>query len=69
MGVRTSLLAVTLIPSEIAALQANGQDGVGNLQFAQQKAADAMATLSAIVATIPAGANKTALIAQVTALT
>lgn len=69
MGVRTALLAITLSVPEIAALQADGQDGVGNLQFAQQKAADAIATLNAIINQIPAGSNKTALAAQVTALT
>lgn len=69
MGVRTALLAITLSGSEISALQADGQDGVGTLQLAQQKAADAIGTLNAIVNAIPAGSNKTALIAQVTALT
>lgn len=69
MGVRTSLLAVTLSGSEIAALQAATQDGVGTLEFAVQKTADAIATLTAITNVIPAGSNKTALLAQITALT
>jgi hypothetical protein len=69
MGVRTTLLGITLSAPEIAAIQAVGQDGVGNLNFAEQKCADAIATLTAIVNAIPAGSNKTALQGQVTALT
>lgn len=69
MGVRTSLLAITLSGSEIAAIQADAQDGVGTLQLAQQKCADAIQTLNAIINAIPAGSNKTALQTQVTALT
>ena len=69
MGVRTNLLGVTLISAEISALQADGQDGIGTLQLAQQKCADAMATLNAIINAIPAGSNKTTLQTAVTALT
>lgn len=69
MGVRTALIAITLSGAEIAVLQADGQDGVGTLQLAQQKAADAIATLTAITNAISAGSNKTALLAQITALT
>jgi hypothetical protein len=69
MGVRTNLLGVTLSGAEIAALQAAGEDGVGTLQFAQQKCADAIATLTAVINTIPAGSNKTTLQTAVTALT
>lgn len=69
MGVRTNLLAVTLSGAEVAALQANGQDGVGTLQFAQQHCADAIATLTAIINNIPSGSNKTTLQSAVTSLT
>jgi hypothetical protein len=69
MGVRTTLLGITLTSGEIATLQAAAQDGVGNLQFAQEKAADAIQVLNSIIASIPAGSNKTALQVQVTALT
>jgi hypothetical protein len=69
MGVRTALLGITLTSGEIAALQADGQDGIGTLEFAQQKCADAIATINAIVNAIPAGSNKTTLQSEVTALT
>lgn len=69
MGVRTTLLGITLLSSEISALQATGQDPVGTLEFAIQKCADAIATLNAITDQIPAGSNKTAITGQITALT
>jgi hypothetical protein len=69
MGVRTSLLAITPLTTETAATAAVGQDLPGMLNFAAEKVADALQVLNAINNVIPAGSNKTAIAAQITALT
>ncbi len=68
MTVRAALNGVTLTSGEIAAASAAGQDAVGMLNVATQAAADCSNTITAITNVIGAGANKTALLAQVTAL-
>ena len=70
MGVRTSLLAITLTSTEIADLAAApGEDAVGQLNGAVVAVADAIEVLNAIYNYIPGGANKTAIGTQITALT
>ncbi|MDR6381820.1 hypothetical protein [Paraburkholderia caribensis] len=69
MGVRTSLLAITATAGETSTTAAAGQDLPGMLNFAAEKVADALQVLNAINAVIPAGSNKTAIAAQITALT
>jgi hypothetical protein len=69
MGVRTSLLAITPLAAETASTAAVGQDLPGMLNFAAEKVADAIQVLTVINNALPAGANKTAIAAQITALT
>ncbi|MFM0630761.1 hypothetical protein [Paraburkholderia sp. BL17N1] len=69
MGVRTNLLALTALSAETATCAANGQDLPGMLNFSAEKCADAIQVLNAILDFIPAGSNKTAVQAAVTALT
>ena len=69
MGVRTTLLAIVPLAAETAACAAAGQDLVGMLNFAAEKAADAVQVLNAINDFLPAGSNKTSVAAQITALT
>lgn len=69
MGVRTTILGLTPQASETAALAAIGEDLPGMLNFAAEKVADAIQVLNAINAYMPSGSNKTAIAAQITALT
>ncbi|CAJ0698783.1 hypothetical protein [Ralstonia holmesii] len=69
MGVRTTINGITPLAAESAALAAIGEDLPGMLNFAAEKVADAIQVLNAINAYIPAGSNKTAIAAQITALT
>lgn len=68
MGVRTNLLALTALSAETAACAASGEDLPGMLNFSAEKVADAIQVLTAIVAFIPAGTNKTAVQTAITAL-
>jgi hypothetical protein len=69
MGVRTSLLAIAPLAAERSTLAAAGQDVDGMLNFAAEKVADALQVLNAINNVLPAGANKTSIATQITALT
>jgi hypothetical protein len=69
MGVRTNLLAITPLASEVAAANTAGQDVNGMLNFAAEGVADAIQILNAIADFMPAGSNLTAIQAAITALT
>ncbi len=60
MGVRTTLQALTLQASEIAAASADGQDLIGMLEFVNTNIAMAVDQLTVMIAAIPAGTNATA---------
>ena len=68
MGVRTTLSALTLQASEIAAASGKGQDVVGNLQLVETNLAMAIDQLTVMIASIPAGPNATAFATAVTNL-
>jgi hypothetical protein len=68
MGVRTSLLGITPLNTEVSTCAADGQDLNGMLNFAAEKVADAMQVINAILDFIPAGSNKTALQGFITSL-
>ncbi len=68
MGVRTNLLAITPLTSEISTCQTSGCDLPGNLNFAAEACADAVKTLNAIADFLPAGSNLTAVQTAITAL-
>jgi hypothetical protein len=69
MGVRTNLLAITPLNTEIQAAFTNGQDVQGVLSFAAQTVADAIEQLEAIADFMPSGSNLTAIQTAITALT
>lgn len=69
MGVKTSLAAITPITAETLAATVAGEDLAGCLVSAQAACSDAIRLLNILATVMPAGSNKTALLAQVTALT
>ena len=68
MGVRTTLNALTLQPSEIAQESAVGQDLAGNLEFVTTKLAEAIDLLTVMQVNMPSGTNKTAFAAAIASL-
>lgn len=68
MGVRTTLLALTLTSNELAVQSADGMDIVGMLQFVEQNLAAAIEQLTIMQTNMPSGTNKTAFAAAVTSL-
>lgn len=68
MGVYTALTAITLTAGEKAAAAAKGEDASGTLNSALVGSNDLAETLTVLATQIGAGANATALLAQVTAL-
>jgi hypothetical protein len=68
MGVRTNLLAITPLSTEVAACAADGQDLNGMLNFAAEKVADAIQVLKAIEDFLPSGSNLTTIQTAVTSL-
>ncbi|MDR6511472.1 hypothetical protein J2792_002344 [Novosphingobium capsulatum] len=68
MATKTDLGAITLTNSEIAAAAAKGAHPTALLTAAKQGAADVAAQLGEVIKMLPAGSNKTALVAIQTAL-
>lgn len=69
MGVRTTLLGITPLSTEVATCAEDGQDLNGMLNFAAEKVADAIQVLNAIKDFLPTGTNLTTIETEIAALT
>lgn len=69
MGVRTTLLAITPLTTETAAAEVVSQDVTGMLSTINGSLAVVIEQLTWLTNVMPSGSNKTALLAEITALT